>query len=188
MAFTGGDLTCRPDFYAQCAALIKTHTRLWTLIETNGYGLTDQHLDLLHKHGVDAFWLDIKAWDDATHRWLTGCTNAPILDLPARILQRGFVLEVLSLYIPGVVENDQLVKIASHLASVDDRIPFTLLAFFPEHRMGGYRPPTTSEMIKAYEGVKTAGLRHVRLGNLGVFVKTDADQQLLQRHVPSHDW
>jgi pyruvate-formate lyase-activating enzyme len=187
VAFTGGDLTCCPEFYAQCAALIKAHTRLHTLIETNGYGLTAQNLDLLQTQGVDGFWLDIKAWDDETHRWLTGCTNRHILKLPSEILRRGFVLEVLSLYIPEVVACDQLEKIARHLANIDPLIPFTILAFFPEHRMGRYRSPTTAEMISAYTRVKTAGLQKVRLGNLGVFVKTDADYQLLNRHVAPQD-
>ena len=187
VAFTGGDLTCRPEFYAQCATLIKDQTRLWTLIETNGYGLPPRALDLLQTHGVDAFWLDIKAWDDDTHRWLTGCTNKQILKLPAEILQRGFVLEVLSLYIPEVVGSNQLEKIARHLASVDARVPFTILAFFPEHRMTGHRSPTTAEMIAAYERVKTAGLQKVRLGNIGVFAKSEADYQLLTRHVAPED-
>lgn len=40
--------------------------------------------------------------------------------------------------------------------------------------MGRYRSPTVSEMVAAYEGAKSAGLKNVRLGNLGVFVKTDA--------------
>ena len=187
VAFTGGDLTCRPEFYAQCATLIKDQTRLWTLIETNGYGLPPRALDLLQTHGVDAFWLDIKAWDDDTHRWLTGCTNKQILKLPAEILQRGFVLEVLSLYIPEVVGSNQLEKIARHLASVDARVPFTILVFFPEHRMTGHRSPTTAEMIAAYERVKTAGLQKVRLANIGVFAKSEADYQLLTRHVAPED-
>ena len=187
VAFTGGDLTCCPEFYAQCAEGIKTHTQLWTLIETNGYGLTADNLDILQRHGVDAFWLDIKAWDDKTHRWLTGGTNARILGLPADILGRGFVLEVLSLYIPQVVEADQLDRIARHLAAVDTTIPFTILAFFPEHRMRGYRAPDTAEMIEAYRGAKAAGLRNVRLGNLGVFVRTAADLDLLARNVPPED-
>jgi pyruvate-formate lyase-activating enzyme len=187
VAFTGGDLTCRPEYYAQCAALIKAHTRLWVLIETNGYGLTSQNLDRLQTNGVDAFWLDIKAWDEATHRWLTGCSNRAILKLPGELLKRGFVLEVLSLYIPEVVGARQLEKIARHLAAVDAAVPFTILAFFPEYRMGGYRSPTLSEMIAAYDGVKSTGLKNVRLGNLGVFVKTDADHRLLTRHVAPQD-
>jgi len=187
IAFTGGDLTCCPEFYAQCAALIKAHTRLWTLIETNGYGLTVENLDLFKNNGVDAFWLDIKAWDSQTHKWLTGCTNRHILELPSRILQRGFVLEVLSLYIPKVVESDQLENIAHHLAAVNTLIPFTILAFFPEHRMNNYRSPTVSEMIIAYEKVKAAGLQNVRLGNLGVFIKTKDDRNLLNRCVEPQD-
>lgn len=187
VAFTGGDLTCCPEFYARCADLVKSRTRLWILIETNGYGLTAQNLDLLQACGVDAFWLDIKAWEEKTHLWLTGCSNKRILDLPEQILGRGFVLEVLSLYIPDVVEYDQLEKIARHLAVVDPCIPFTILAFFPEHRMRAYRPPTTAEMIAAYQGARNAGLKNIRLGNLGVFAKTDKDHQLLARHVKPDD-
>ena len=106
------------------------------------------------------------------------------VQLPAEILGRGFVLEVLSLYIPQVVEADQLAQIARHLAAVDTAIPFTILAFFPAHRMRGYRAPATSEMIAAYHGAKAAGLQNVRLGNLGVFVRTEEDLDLLNRNVP----
>ncbi len=187
VAFTGGDLTCCPEFYARCAEWIKARTRLWLLIETNGYGLTASNLDILQTAGVDAFWLDIKAWDDKTHRWLTGVSNARILALPAEILARGFVLEVLSLYIPGVVEGDQLEKIARHLAAVDPALPFTILAFFPAHRLRDFRPPETSEMIAAYQAARAAGLQNVRLGNLGVFVRTEEDIDLLTRNVPRED-
>ena len=187
VAFTGGDLTCRPEFYAQCTNLIKSHTKLWVLIETNGYGLTDHSLDHLQNSGVDSFWLDIKAWEDETHRWLTGCSNETILRLPAEILRRGFVLEVLSLYIPDVVEADQLEMIARHLANVDPSIPFTILAFFPEYRLDRYRSPTLSEMIAAYEGVKSSGLKNIRLGNQGIFLKTEADRDLFNKHVIDHD-
>ncbi len=187
VAFTGGDLTCCPDFYARCAERIKARTRLWLLIETNGYGLTVSNLDSLQTAGVDAFWLDIKAWDDKTHRWLTGVSNARILALPAKMLARGFVLEVLSLYIPGVVEADQLEKIARHLAAVDPALPFTILAFFPAHRLRGCRPPDTSEMIAAYQAARAAGLRNVRLGNLDVFGRTGEDLDLLTRNVPRED-
>ena len=37
---------------------------MWVLFETNGYGLTPKNLDLFRKSGIDAFWLDIKAWDN----------------------------------------------------------------------------------------------------------------------------
>ncbi|MBW1694797.1 MAG: radical SAM protein [Deltaproteobacteria bacterium] len=82
VAFTGGDLTCCPEFYEECARLIKTQTNLWILIETNGFGLIPQNLDRLRASGVDAFWLDIKTHDAEKHKWLTGCSNEHILKLP----------------------------------------------------------------------------------------------------------
>ena len=177
VAFTGGDLACRPDFYAEFARQVKAQTNLWVLIETNGWGLTPKNLDVLQEAGVDSFWLDIKAFDDETHKWLTGCTNEWILKLPEEILKRGFVLEVLSLYIPELVETDQLSRIAELLASTNEHIPFTILAFFPEYQMSKFRSPTMREMLEAYTAAARAGLKKVRLGNIGVFAPTRADAE-----------
>jgi pyruvate formate lyase activating enzyme len=179
VAFTGGDLTCCPEFYGECARLIHKHTKLWVLIETNGYGLTSQHLDYLRDCGVDAFWLDIKAYHPDTHKWLTGCSNETILRLPEKILEQNFVLEVLSLYIPGLVETDQLESIARSLKQVDRSIPFTLLAFFPQYRMKKFPRPAVWQMIEAYQRVKATGLENIRLGNVGVFAPTKVDQEYL---------
>ncbi len=183
VGFTGGDLTCQPEFYAQCSELIKAHTRLWVLIETSGYGLTPNHLDLLRSAGVDAYWLDIKAFREDVHHWLTGCTNEWILKLPEEMKKRDFTVEVLSLYIPRVVETDQLEAIAVHLARIDRDIPFTILAFFPEYRMKEYRSPALEEMVEAFQAVKAAGLKNVRLGNTGIFAHTGDQIQTLRQKV-----
>jgi pyruvate-formate lyase-activating enzyme len=183
VALTGGDVSCCPDFYAECARLIKAQTNLWIMIETNGYGLTPQNLDRFQESGVDAFWLDIKARNPEKHRWLTGCSNEHILSLPAEILKRGFTLEILSLYIPSLVEADELEMIAKDLAAVDSLIPFTILAFFPEFKMEAFRPPSTREMVEAYLRVKSSGLQNIRLGNLGVFARTEEEQKYLMSHV-----
>ena len=166
-AFTGGDLTCCPEFYTECTQLIKKHTNLFILIETNGYGLTHENLDILKKAGVDSFWLDVKAYDGKIHKKLTGCSNEGILKLPREIHERGFVLEILSLYIPEWVEKNQIKKIAELTLSVSEDIPFTILAYFPCYKMK-VRPPSLSEMIETYRIVKDVGLKNVRLGNLGV--------------------
>jgi pyruvate-formate lyase-activating enzyme len=183
VGFTGGDLTCCPEFYGECARLIKAQTKMWVLIETNGYGLTPQNLDVLKSSGVDSFWLDIKAFDAQKHKWLTGCDNERILILPQEMLRRDFVLEVLSLFIPSVVEADDLENIAKLLYSVDRQIPFTILAFFPEYKMKDAASPTVFEMVEAYQRVKTVGLTNVRLGNVGVFARAEADQAYLMENV-----
>jgi pyruvate-formate lyase-activating enzyme len=183
VAFTGGDLTCCPGFYIESTRLVKAETNLWVLIETNGYGLTPQNLDALKEAGVDSFWLDIKAYDGTDHKWLTGCFNRNILKLPEEIVKRGFVLEVLSLYIPSLVETPQLKKIAQSIFEVNPEIPFTILAFSPEYQMKQYKSPKVSEMVEAYIEVKGTGLRNVRLGNTGVFASSKEDHRLLRKKV-----
>ena len=181
IAFTGGDLACRAEFYAQATERIKRacEDEMWVLLETNGYGLTPKNLDTLASAGLDSFWLDIKAHDGGTYRKLCGATNEHILEAPARILDRGFVLEVLSLYIPGWVETDQLLRMAELIRGVDARIPFTLLAFFPEYKLKENRPPTLTEMLRAYLAIKDVGLKQVKLGNCHVFARTKEDWDLL---------
>jgi len=180
VAFTGGDLACQPDWYCQIGTKIKELSLdLWVLFETNGYGLTPTNLDLYKNSGIDAYWLDIKAWDKGVHKKLTGVENDWILKLPEEILKRDFTLEVLSLYIPGWVETDQIEKIADHLAKVDKEIPFTILAFFGAYKLKDVPCPTLDQMLDAYEKTKRSGLKNVRMGNISVFAKTEEDYRHL---------
>ncbi|MEM4712884.1 MAG: radical SAM protein [Archaeoglobaceae archaeon] len=181
VSFTGGDLACNPEWYAQSAQEIKSLGKdLWVLFETNGYGLTPETLDLFKDSGIDTFWLDIKAYDEKVHRKLTGVSNKRILELPAEIVERDFVLEVLSLYIPGWVESDQIGKIAELLAQVDPNLPFTILAFFPEHKLIDVPSPSFKQMLSAYYAAKDAGLRKIKLGNIGIFAKREEDYEILR--------
>ncbi|MEM2876096.1 MAG: radical SAM protein [Candidatus Bathyarchaeia archaeon] len=180
LSFTGGDLACQPEFYAEATKEIKSLGRnLWVLFETNGYGLTPRNLDLFKDSGVDSFWLDIKAYDDGVHRRLTGASNKWVLRLPSEVLERGFVLEVSSLYIPGWVETDQIRSIAELLAQVDPEIPYAVIAFFPEYRMMDVPSPSLQQMVEAFVAARDAGLKNVKLGNLGLFVKNDVEYELL---------
>lgn len=173
ISFTGGDIACQPEFYIESAREIKSlGLDLWILFETNGYGLTPSNLDLLRDAGIDSFWLDIKAYNDEIHKRLTGVSNEWILKLPAEIIERNFVLEVSTVYIPGWVEEDQISEIAKLLAQVDRDIPYAIIAFIPEYQLKHVNPPTYHQMIRAFECARDAGLRNVKIGNIGVFVKT----------------
>ena len=182
-AFTGGDLTCRPDYYAQAATAIKEATdgKLCVLIETNGYALTKQNLTVLRDGGVDSYWLDIKAYDEATYQKLCGTSNSTVLDSLYHIVDLNFTVEVLTLYIPGMVETDQHKQIAKLVADIDPSIPFTLLAFFPSYKLIDIRSPTFSEMISSYTAIRGEGLENIRLGNIGVFAKTNEQREIINK-------
>ena len=186
VAFTGGDLACHPEFYASSAERIKElDEEIWVLFETNGYGLTPKNLELFRRSGIDSFWLDIKAYDENVHKALTGVSNKRILKLPEQIVSKEFILEVLSLYIPGWVETDQIERIAALLAEVDEEMPFTILAFFPEYKLKNLSPPSLEQMLSAYTAAKKAGLKNVKLGNISQFVKTEKDLQILMKLAPN---
>ncbi|MBE0516407.1 MAG: hypothetical protein IBX41_03295 [Methanophagales archaeon] len=110
-------------------------------------------------------------------------SSGNILKLPGAMKERGFIFEVLSLYIPGWVETDQIGNIATELASVDAEIPFTILAFFPEYKMRDVPSPTLWQMIEAYRAAKDAGLRRIKLGNLHVVAHTREEYETLEKIV-----
>jgi pyruvate-formate lyase-activating enzyme len=188
VAFTGGDILCRPDFYLEATEKIKAvSTDYLVLLETNGYGLTPKNLEAYAEGGIDSFWLDIKAFSEETYRKLCGTTNEHILSSVEHIVDLGFTLEVLTLYIPGLVETDEHIRIADLVAKTDTEIPTTLLAFFPCYKLlpPDYRKPTVEEMIKSYTSMKEVGLENIRLGNLGVFVKSEQDRELVNEATSS---
>ncbi|MFX0170346.1 MAG: radical SAM protein [Candidatus Hodarchaeota archaeon] len=182
VAFTGGDLTCRPDYYAQAAEAIKEATdgKIWVLVETNGYALTKDNLKILRDGGVDSYWLDIKAYNEESYRKLCGTPNSTILKSLYHIIDLDFTVEVLTLYIPGIVETDQHKLIAHLIADIDPSIPTTLLAFFPSYKLKDHRAPTFNEMMMSYYIMKGEGLENIRLGNIGVFAKSDEQRTLVQ--------
>ncbi|MEM3346266.1 MAG: radical SAM protein [Desulfurococcaceae archaeon] len=182
VSFTGGDLYCQPAFYAKAFRLIKREAPdMWIHIETNGHGLTPRNLEVLYETGLDSVWLDMKAYKEDTYRFLCGTSNKRVLELPAELHDMGLVLEVVLLYIPGLVEVDQLSKFAEHIASVDPDIPVMLLAFFPEYKLANYRSPTVDEIVAGYRVLRSK-LNHVKIGNVGVFCRTlECVQMLIEK-------
>ena len=72
----------------------------------------------------------------------------------------------------------KLGEIAKIIADIDENVPFTILAYFPEYKLNA-RSPTLMEMVKAYMAVEDVGLKNVKLGNIGVFARTEEDIDLL---------
>ena len=182
-AFTGGDVMCKPEFYLEYTKKVKKELDdFWILFETNGYGLTPQNLEAYAAGGVDAFWLDIKAYSEETYKKLCGTSNEHILECVQRIIDHGFTLEVLTLYIPFFVETDEHEKIAELISDVDPTIPTTLLAFFPCHKLEKpiYRSPRKEEIVRSILKMREKGLTNLRIGNLGTFVKDSEDLKYLE--------
>jgi pyruvate-formate lyase-activating enzyme len=184
VAFTGGDIACQADFYVEVTKKIKEKCEdLWVLLETNGFGLTPKNLNLFQKAGLDSYWLDIKAYNADIYKKLCGTSNKTVLNAPKEIVKRNFYLEILTVYIPNLIETDQFKKIAELIVNIDDQIPFHILAFFPQYKLTKYRSPILEEIIETYEIVKDVGIKHIQIGNIGVFAKTDEQVKKLIKTV-----
>ncbi|MFX0058487.1 MAG: radical SAM protein [Candidatus Hodarchaeota archaeon] len=180
VAFTGGDIACQAEFYAEVTRKIKKRSKsLWILLETNGFGLTPKNLDLLQRSGLDSYWLDIKAFDFDIYKKLCGTSNKTVLNSPKEILKRNFILEILTVFIPNIVEIDQFIKIAELIMELDENIPFHILAFFPQYKLMDCRTPTLTEIIDTFKAVKDVGLKRIKVGNVGIFTKNDHERKIL---------
>lgn len=124
----------------------------------------------LQTGGVVKF--DLKTWNENLHKALCGISNKSALQNFQMIGEEYFpqrlelpVLAASTLLIPGYVDVEEVENIAGFIAEINPKIPYTLLAFYPNYVMDDL--PTTSRK-QAYECYETAKkhLENVRIGNL----------------------
>lgn len=115
---------------------------------TNGSRLPLPHLD-----GAN---VGLKAWDDDFHRAVTEQDRKRIFDNVAAAHKADMNLKVNVVYVPGLVDLDQVEGIAAWLASVSRDIPFHIMGYIPVPGQP-YPPPTAEQMVAA----ETVGWRHL---------------------------
>jgi len=132
---------------------------------SNGY-MTEETLDLITPY-LDAINIDLKGFDEEKYLKYSGAKLKPILDNIRKIHQRGIHLEVTTLVIPGVNDDEkELQKIAGFLGNISQKIPWHISRFFPAYKMLD-TPVTPMETLKLAESLgKKAGLKYVHLGNV----------------------
>ncbi|HHP50699.1 MAG TPA: radical SAM protein [Moorella mulderi] len=178
ICFFGGDPSPQMAFTLAVARQALSHKKnriLRICWETNG-NIHPRYLDemaeiALNSGGVIKF--DLKAWDENLHRALTGASNRQTLANFRYLCERYFrkrldppLLVASTLMVPGYVEREEVESIARFLAHLDPDIPYTLLAFCPQHLMRDL--PLLSRRIaeSCLEAAYRAGLKRVRIGNL----------------------
>ncbi len=141
--------------------------------ETNGNmsrKLLEQVIQLsLSTGGTIKF--DLKAWNPHLHRALCGVDNKTTLSnfhyTAHFIHQRPDppLLVASTLLIPGYIDAKEVSQIARFIASCDPSIPYSLLAFHPQHLMDDLPATPRQWAMECLEAAKEAGLERVHLGN-----------------------
>ena len=153
--FMGGEPTVAKDLpdildFARNELNVKT-----ILGHTNG-----SNLDLKN---LDAANVGLKAWDDDVHKLITGVEKKKIYDNFERAADKGMELSANLIFIPGLVDLDQVESVAEFISKFKD-IKFHIMGYIPVPGQP-YRRPTAGEMKNAQSAaqkyVKNVGYSHL---------------------------
>jgi pyruvate formate lyase activating enzyme len=132
---TGGEPTLQSrfvrDLFATLASDDDLH-RLTRLIDSNGATSPSTWRALAPV--TDGVMLDLKCFDAAIHRRLTGRSNAPVLASIEQLAGLGLLCEVRLLLIPGINDDPRLLgRTAEWLAAIDPAMRIVLIPFRSDH-------------------------------------------------------
>ena len=137
---------------------------LRTSYVSNGNG-TEEVLDYI-KPWVDFYKVDLKSFNDKNYRQFGGKLDT-VLKTIEMLHQKGFWLEIVTLFIPGFNDSeDEMRQIANFLTGISPDIPWHCTAFHPDYKMTDHNSTSVRTLIRACEIGKEAGLRYCYAGNL----------------------
>jgi len=138
---------------------------LKNIFVTNGF-MTQEALEAASPW-LDAANVDLKSFRDDFYRRHCGARLEPVLDTLRGMRKRGIWVEVTTLVIPTLNDDEgELKEIAAFIRSLGDDVPWHVSRFFPRYNVQNL-PPTPVKIIdRALEIGHKAGLKHVYSGNV----------------------
>ena len=103
--------------------------------------------------------LSIKAFNDDLHKQYTGRSNATLLKNFRYLYENGIGLSSSSVFIPNVIDKEEIRKIGQFIGSVDRDIPYRIIGYMPVDGLP-YRKPDYEE-IKDAAGSINGNLKNV---------------------------
>ncbi|MBN1455434.1 MAG: radical SAM protein [Methanomicrobia archaeon] len=151
---TGGEPTLDKVYLVQLVRGLKTRGFSKIVLMTNGYALgeDERYVPELTEAGLTEAHVDVKAYSEELHQWYTGKSSKPVLRAIERLNASGITLIVQTVFIPGIVDLDEIEQIARFLAAVNENIPYRINPFAPTFAVDRVsRRPTLEEMERAYD-------------------------------------
>ena len=136
---------------------------LYTVMVSNGYVNSAPLKEIIEF--IDAFNIDLKAFNNTFYRKLTGAELEPVKDSLKQIVRSGKHLEITTLVIPGLNDDDEEMKLQSEwmAGELGEDIPFHLSRYFPTYKRDN--PPTTEASLKKLFDIASGNLDYVYMGN-----------------------
>ncbi len=151
--------------YAYDTAKLAKKKKLANIFVTNGY-MTKEALIKIKPY-LDACNVDLKAFKDETYRNFCSASLTPVLDSIRLIRELGIWLEITTLIVPGMNEDEEEVRdIAKFIKNIDPEIPWHLSRFHPDHKMQDREATDINFLRKAKTIAIKEGLKNVYVGNV----------------------
>jgi pyruvate-formate lyase-activating enzyme len=187
VAYTYSEPVIASEFYKEICEI--AHGKgMKNVFVTNGY-FTKESLDYfdysenISKNGkknkkikrslIDAMNIDLKSFDDKTYVKYCGATKGikPVLDTIKRAYRKGVHIEITTLIVPEINDNEkELKQIAKFIFNVDKKgnIPWHISRFFPMYKFAdGKHEITPLETLERARKIgEKAGLKYVYVGNV----------------------
>ena len=172
VTLSGGEVTCQKDFALEIVEKCKAKG-VKTAIETNLLMPFEQIKELLM--AVDLVMLDVKIFDDESHKKHTGVSNAQVLENLKKLDGLGVPFIVRTPLIPGVSDGEEnLSAIAGFIAPLNNLMHYELLNFNPlgaskykslssENKFEDARPFEKSKLDDVAERLSAVGIK-VKVG------------------------
>ncbi len=152
--------------FAYDTAKLATEKGLKNVFVSNGY-MTVDAVDTISPY-LHAANIDLKAFDDKFYKKICGARIAPVLETLKHIKAKGIHLEVTTLLIPGLNDDERLLKeLAAFIVdSLGRETPWHVSRFHPTFKLLD-RPSTSPDLIRRARAIgMDAGLLYVYTGNL----------------------
>lgn len=164
ISYTYTEPTIFLEFALDCMKLAQK-AGLKNIWVSNGY-FTRETLDLISPY-LDAINIDLKGFSEENYQKYSGANLQPVLDNIKEVYARKIHLEVTTLIIPGVNDDDkQLSDISYFLSRISSDIPWHISRFFPAYKMLGTQITPIETLNKAEAIGKKTGLKNIHLGNI----------------------
>ncbi len=115
---------------------------------------------------VDAFCIDIKAFDRMTHKKLCEADLSEVLTTARNVFDRGVHMELNYLVIPGVNDSEEEIrKFCSWVKETSIDVPVHFSRFQPDYQMRDTPLTPVEELLRCREIGMETGLNYVYVGN-----------------------
>ena len=139
---------------------------LKTILISNGFINEKPLLELCPY--LDAANIDLKCFDDAVYRRLTGGRLLPVLNTLKTLKEKGVWLEITNLLVPTWSDGMEMIRtmcdwlVENGFADT----PLHFSRFFPTYRLPQLPPTAEAALMLAKEIAENSGINYVYIGNI----------------------